>query len=189
MNTIKGFFVAAMAAVSFSASATVIMTDGSLEMYNPSETYVPQGVLGPAPEGRWSSFSMGWIYSDPDYLNILTIQMPSDLIGSMEWIVSSAFDGFGIRYADGFLTAGQRVDLPMGGAPAATATSLFPEFFSMRAQQQIPPIAFGPVTTDTGNGGDPPNPNPVPEPDALALVGLGLLVTAAVTRRRRKADV
>lgn len=187
--------MAAMAAVSLSASAAVIMTDGSLEMYNPSETYIPSGVLGPAPEGRWSSFSMGWIYSDPSYLNILSIQMPSDLIGTMEWIVSSAFDGFGIRYADGFLTAGQRVDILMGGAPAATATSLFPEFFSMRASQQIPPIAFGPTSTDdggAGNGGgtgDPPNPNPVSEPDALALIGLGLLATAAVTRRRRRADV
>jgi len=171
------------------------MTDGTLAVYDPNETYIPSGVLGPAPEGRQTSFSIGWIYSDSNHQNTVSIQMPSDLIGTMQWFGSSAFDSFGTRFGDGFLSAGQSVDLLFGGFPTASNSQQLSMWFSIVAPQQIPPIAFGPTSTDdggAGNGGgtgDPPSPNPVPEPDALALIGLGLLVTAAVTRRRRRADV
>jgi len=188
LNTLKQWLLATVAAVVVStASATVVMTDGTLVVYDPNETYVASGVLGPAPAGRISSFSIGWTYADPSYINQITVQAPSDLVGYLLLGVSAGIDGSGLTYGGAALLAGESVSIAMGGFPQASISKPVSQWFSMVARDMPTPIAFGPGVGG-GNVVGLPNDNlvsPVPEPSMALLFGAGLLAVASVTKRRR----
>ncbi|MBP6881772.1 MAG: PEP-CTERM sorting domain-containing protein [Candidatus Pacebacteria bacterium] len=173
------------------AQATVIMTDGSLEVYDPNETYVPSGTLGS------DIFSIGWIYTNPSYANDINLIMPSDMVGKMLWAVTSGINATGLSYFGGSLLAGESDVVPMGHFLLASSSRPFTEWFSM-ANFDIPsPIAFGPTVEDglidfpgSDLGGDTGGgviPSPVPEPSTMALISIGLLVVTMVARRRKMA--
>lgn len=168
--------------------AEVVMTDGTLAVYNPLETYVPAGTLGP------DIFSIGWTYTSPTFSNIIELQMPPDLIGQMLWAVTAGKDATGLTYNGGSLLAGESVSVIMGGELFATASNPISQWFSMAAFDMPSPIAFGPNipngpisfpgVEDPGSGGGGIA-NPVPEPStwALLLFGLGLVGFLAKPQR------
>jgi hypothetical protein len=176
LNVLK-FLQAFVAAVSLSlalpAQATVVMTDGMLVTYDPNETYVPSGTLGP------DIFSIGWIYTDPTYSNTITLTMPSTLVGQMLWAVTSGIDGTGISSFGGSLMAGESEVVTMGNFGVASVDNPATSYFSMAAFDMPEPIAFGPTV-----GGELIDIPAVPEPETWAILLAGLVLVGLMARRR-----
>jgi hypothetical protein len=173
LNQFRKWLFVLMLGVASSAQAVVVMTDGMLVTYDPNETYVPSGTLGP------DIFSIGWIYTDPTYSNTINLTMPSTLVGQMLWGVSSGIDGSGTGYSGGSMVAGETISLTMGGFPLASISNPLSEWFSMAAFDMPTPIAFGPTV-----GGDLISLPAVPEPSTVWMFAAGLVVIAGVARRR-----
>lgn len=184
--------LASILLASGSANAVVIMTHHTLAVYDPAETYVPLGVLGP------DILSFGWIYTNPAYSNTINLVTPNDLVGFLDWAVTSGMDATGISYFDGSLLAGQSDSVVMQGGDFASPSNPITAWFSMQALDIGTPLAFGPTIDngpisfpgdgDTGNGGGGNGGgtgNSVPEPGTLALM-MGGIMALGLTARRRK---
>lgn len=172
--------------VALPASATVIMTDGTLVTYDPSETYVPSGTLGS------DIFSIGFTYTDPTYQNDINLSMPVGMPGTTRWVLTAGKDGTGLIYAGDNLVAGESEVVSMAGFPQASLINPVQQWFSMANFDLPSPIAFGPQVSDSlidlpgGDigGGIDPGVSPVPEPSTWGLMGVGLAMLSLQTRRR-----
>jgi hypothetical protein len=172
-----------------SVNATVItMTDGTLAVYNPDNTYVPSGTLGS------DVFSIGFTYTDPTYSNDINLAMPIDMPGTTFWALTAGIDGTGLWYEVGALVAGESTSVLMGGFPQASLSNHVTQWFSMVNYDILSPIAFGPTVEDSlisfpgiddgiGDGGAV---SPIPEPGTawLLLAGLGFVGLAANRRKK-----
>lgn len=183
-HNFTNWLMAVLLAFALPAQAVVIMTDGSIEIYDPSETYIPSGTLG-----QGDVFSIGWIYTDPTYGNKLTLQEPGDLPeGYMGWALSEERDGEGKLFSFGTLSEGEKVTVTMGLFSEASEGNPFTQWFSVVASRRPSPIVFGPGFTDDTIIALPSDDvvSPIPEPSILALLGIGLLAVVGATRSRRK---
>lgn len=169
----------------FTASAVVVMTDGMLAVYDPNETYVPEGVFGPAPAGRISSFSIGWTYTDPSYSNFVVLTASDNLVGEILWGLTSGFDGSGLYTVTGELSAGESDVIQIGPAQTASVSNPLTVWFSMVAPDMPISIAFGP-SIDNGLLTTTPA---IPEPASIFMMLAGLGLIGFVVKRRKFATV
>ncbi len=168
----------------FTASAVVVMTDGTLVVYDPNETYVAEGVLGPAPAGRISSFSIGWTYTNPTYSNYVALTaVPDDLIGYLLWDLTAGMDASGLLFDGGYLLAGESDVAVLGGFPTASEENPRTMWFSMVAPDMPTSIAFGPNVNNSLLT------TPVPEPASVFLMLAGLGMVGFMVKRRKFATV
>jgi hypothetical protein len=165
--------LAALFAFSAAAQAEVVMTDGMLVVYDPNETYVASGTLGP------DTFSIGWEFSDPSHGIMIHLNAPDNLVGHLTWAISPGIDGYGATDLPPPLSAGESATVTLGH----DISRLF--YFSMAAFDMPVPIPFGPSVP--GSGMVTASAVPEAETYALMLVGLGLV--GAAVRRRNQATV
>ncbi len=157
-------------------AAVVVMTDGMLAVYDPSNVYVPAGVIGGS-----EIFSIGLVYADPGYSNVINLTAPDDLAGSLEWAFTRGVDATGLLFSDGALSSGESTSLIMGGFPTASVNRPLTMWFSMAAFDSAP-LAFGPEIP----GGIIGFPAPVPEASTWAMLLIGLGLVGLMTNRRQK---
>lgn len=165
---------------SWPAQAVVVMTNGSLAVYDPNETYVPSGLLGP------DVFSIGWTYTDPSYHTVINLTMPNDLIGQIFWAITTGINGTGDANVGGSLLAGESVSVFMTGGELSSPQNPATFYFSMAAWSMPTPIAFGPQVVGDSLIALPA----VPEPSSMLLFASALPILGfLVARRNRKITV
>ena len=97
------------------ANAAVInLVDGWSGVYDPANTYVPTGVIGP------EIYSFQFYFTDPTHKFEVTLQVPTDLPGPLGYHVSAGLDGTGIFYFGNTLFAGDSITFEMGNIVGAT---------------------------------------------------------------------
>ncbi len=196
MNIVTSFqkwLVALLLAFTLPAQAAVIsVTDGFVGVYEPTNTYVPTGQIGP------DFFSFKFLFTNPDHSFEVTIQAPDDLLGSLEYAVTSGLDFAGLQYFGDLLTAGQSATFEMGGIAGTTPAIQVGQSLTLRALGVTTPYLIGasddPIITGTigseagnGNGNDNGNgTNPVPEPPIMLLLAGGLLTMLGFTAERKR---
>lgn len=181
-----------LALVVGSAQAAVIqLTNQYSDVYDPANTYVPVGNIGP------DVYSFQFFFSDPSHGFEITLQAPASIPGVFEYIVTSGLNAVGHLYLGDSLLAGESATFDMGFILGTSSEGLISQALSIRALGVTEPIpfggesandylsSFGDGTADngTGTGNDPVGQIPNPSTPWLLVGGLGLL---AVQRRRRK---
>lgn len=161
---------------SWPAQAVVVMTNGSLAVYDPNETYVASGLLGP------ETFSIGWTYTDPSYSNVINLTMPNDLIGKMLWAITTGINGTGISQIGDSLLAGESTSVIMRGGDFASPETPITGYFTMAALDMPTPIAFGPQVVGDSLIALPA----VPEPSSMLLFASALPILGFVVARRNR---
>ncbi len=174
LRNVRNWLVVLMLGIASSAQAVVVMTDGTLVTYDPTETYIPSGVIGGS-----EIFSIGWIYTSPTYSNSINLSAPSDLVGQLEWALSAGIDATGLRFDDGVLLAGESDAITIGPTLTASLTNPVTAWFSMAAFDMPTPVAFGPTV-----GGDLISLPAVPEPSTAWMFAVALFAVAAIARRK-----
>jgi hypothetical protein len=196
INCFKRWLVAVLFVLALPAQAAVIMTDGTLETYNPNETYIPSGTLGP------DIFSIGWVLTDPTHALTINLAIPNDLVGEMWWYVTGGIDATGMAFYGDVMEAGESASIPIGPGDLNTPQNPGTVWFSMAAPDMASPVSFGTgagedlisLSDPVGNGGDTGNGNgngngdnnPVPEPPILFLLAGGLLTMMGFTAERKR---
>lgn len=167
INSFKKWLVALLLAFVLPAQAEVVMTDGSLVVYDPNETYVFSGTLGS------DIFSIGFTLTDPFYSYTINLTMPNDMVGTAFWVLTGGIDGTGMHFKDGVLLAGESATVKMGPSDLASVTNPKTGWFSMANFDLPTPIAFGPAVSN--DMFDVSAPIPEPSTWAMLLAGLGLV--------------
>lgn len=182
--TLKRYiFAVLLAAFSWSAHAGLIqLTDGYSGVYDPTNTYVPVGEIGP------ELYSFEFLFTDPAHQFEVTLAAPDDLVGGLDWVVTQGLYGDGLFRAGGQLLAGDSVTFSMGDGWAPTQALTIAAFDAVSPYVLGGPFSiissdFGFVDDGGGNGGG--GSNPVPVPGTLALLALGLLLLKRIGFRLR----
>lgn len=183
LNRFRKWLFVLMLGVASTAQAVVIsVTDGFVGVYDPSNTYVPTGEIGP------DFFSFKFLFTDPSHSFEVTIQAPDDLSGSLQYAVTSGLDFAGLNYFGDSLIAGESVTFEMGNIAGTSPTIQVGQSLTLRALGVTTPYVIGtsddPIITgnigDASNGGIPA----VPEPSTVLMFAAALVVIAGAARRR-----
>ena len=190
--SLQKWLLALLLAFALPTQAAVIpLTDGFVGTYDPANTYVPTGEIGS------DFFSFQFFFANPEHSFEVTLQAPDDLVGSLEYAVTSGLDVAGLFYFGNSLIAGQSATFEMGAITGTSPESQISQALTLRALGVATPYVIGasddPIITGTigsesgnGNGNGNGTTNPVPEPPIMLLLAGGLLAMVGFTAERKR---
>ena len=174
--------------------AVINLVDGWSGVYDPANTYVPTGMIGP------EIYSFLFNFTDEAHQFDVTLQAPVGLTGVLSYAVTTALDAGGVLYFGNDLLAGETVAFTMGGivgaappgAPQALTFGIFPATtttYQLDGNSAILVSDFGSSGSGSGSGngngsGDPTGQVATPAPLLLLLSVLAGLALRSIYRPR-----